>query len=100
MNHGTLLGTNSEVFIRQRRELVEIFVDWETKNQYAILDAAGEELGYVATPVVAEVLTENERPELRAVLTEAECPRSHGAQGLAVTVNRSESERDGQNRAD
>jgi len=43
----SLLGPASEVYIRQRKEWVEILVDWETKNQYEILDAEGKELGYV-----------------------------------------------------
>ena len=42
-----MLGSGSEVFIRQRKEWVEILVDWETKNQYEILDAEGNELGSV-----------------------------------------------------
>lgn len=34
--------------LRQRKELIEIVVDWETKNQYAVFDEAGQELGTVA----------------------------------------------------
>ena len=47
MEFQSLLGSGSEVFIRQRKEWVEILVDWETKNQYEILDAEGNELGSV-----------------------------------------------------
>ena len=47
MNFQSLLGSGSEVFVRQRKEWVEILVDWETKNQYVILDAEGNELGSV-----------------------------------------------------
>jgi hypothetical protein len=36
-----------ELFVRQRKEWVEIFVDWETRNQYSILAADGAELGLV-----------------------------------------------------
>jgi uncharacterized protein YxjI len=47
VNLQALLGSSSEVFIRQRKEWVEILVDWETKNQYASLDADGNELGSI-----------------------------------------------------
>lgn len=38
----------SALILRQRKELIEIVVDWETKNQYAVLDESGQELGTVA----------------------------------------------------
>lgn len=47
MNLQDLLGSASEVFVHQRKEWVEIIVDWETKNQYAILDSEGNELGSI-----------------------------------------------------
>lgn len=36
------------LILRQRKELIEIVVDWETKNQYAVMDESGQELGTVA----------------------------------------------------
>jgi uncharacterized protein YxjI len=47
MSWRELFHGRDELYIRQRREWVEIVVDWETRNQYAILDAAGVELGVV-----------------------------------------------------
>jgi uncharacterized protein YxjI len=41
------LLSHPELFVRQRKEWVEILVDWETRNQYSILDADGAELGLV-----------------------------------------------------
>lgn len=37
-----------ELVVRQRKEWVEILVDWETRNQYAVLGADGTELARVA----------------------------------------------------
>lgn len=35
-------------FIKQKKEWVEILVDWETRNQYEILDGDGRPLGFIA----------------------------------------------------
>ena len=43
-----LIGDLTKVFIRQRKEWTEILVDWETTNQYAVLDEQGRDLGTVA----------------------------------------------------
>jgi len=47
VNLQNLLGAETEVYVQQRKEWVEILVDWETRNQYAIQDAQGKELGTV-----------------------------------------------------
>jgi hypothetical protein len=49
---------------------------------------------------LAEVLTADERPELRAVHIKAELTPNHGVDGLAAAASPAENERDGQNRAD
>jgi hypothetical protein len=46
MELASLLG-RPDLFVRQRTEWVEILVDWETRNQYSILDADGAEIGLV-----------------------------------------------------
>ena len=38
----------NQFFIRQRKELTEILIDWETRNQYQILGPNEEELGNIA----------------------------------------------------
>jgi hypothetical protein len=43
MELASLLG-RPDLFVRQRKEWVEILVDWETRNQYSILDAPLEAL--------------------------------------------------------
>lgn len=43
-----LLGDHPRVFVHQRKEWTEILVDWETRNQYALVDEAGAELGSIA----------------------------------------------------
>jgi uncharacterized protein YxjI len=43
-----LIGERTKVFIRQRKEWTEILVDWETKNQYDVLDEQGQPLGTLA----------------------------------------------------
>lgn len=48
MSARDLLGDRTRVFVRQRKEWTEILVDWETINQYAVLDEGGTELGTVA----------------------------------------------------
>jgi uncharacterized protein YxjI len=45
---GTFLVTQSQLSLRQRKEWVEILIDFETRNQYAIRGAGGEELGTLA----------------------------------------------------
>lgn len=45
---GSFLATRPRLFIRQRKEWTEILVDWETRNQYAVLDEGGSELGRIA----------------------------------------------------
>lgn len=42
------LSTSDEVFVRQKKEWTEILVDFETKNQYEILDAGGRNAGTVS----------------------------------------------------
>ena len=37
-----------ELFVRQRKEWAEILVEWESRNQYAILDVQQNELGTIA----------------------------------------------------
>ncbi|MCG8588333.1 MAG: hypothetical protein MJE66_03505 [Proteobacteria bacterium] len=41
----TLLDGRPELFVQQRKEWVEILIDWETHNQYAVMDAEGSEVG-------------------------------------------------------
>ena len=48
MRVAAFLTEHSNLFIRQRKELVEILVDWEMDNQYSILDAEQNELAHVA----------------------------------------------------
>jgi uncharacterized protein YxjI len=48
MSVASFLQGYPDLFIRQRKELVEILVDWEMGNQYTILDAEQNELAYVA----------------------------------------------------
>lgn len=43
-----LLTSSSQLFVRQKKELVEIIVDWETSNKYAILDPSQNQVGFVA----------------------------------------------------
>ena len=47
MTIAAFLGDRPDLFIRQRKELVEILVDWEMGNQYVVLDDQGNELGSV-----------------------------------------------------
>jgi uncharacterized protein YxjI len=42
-----LFAAFDALYVRQRKELVEILVDWETRNQYAVMDESGRELGTV-----------------------------------------------------
>ncbi len=47
MDWRDFLRGRQELFVRQRREWVEIVVDWETKNQYAVLDPESREIGLI-----------------------------------------------------
>jgi uncharacterized protein YxjI len=48
MSVASFLTAHPELYIRQRKELVEILVDWEMGNQYTIHDANENELAHVA----------------------------------------------------
>lgn len=48
MAASALLGSLPRVFIRQQKEWTEILVDWETRNQYAVLDEGGRAIGTIA----------------------------------------------------
>jgi len=39
---------HNQFFVRQRKELTEILIDWETRNQYQVLDASEQEIGTIA----------------------------------------------------
>ncbi len=39
---------HAELVIQQRKEWTEVLTDWETRNQYAVRDAQGAEIGLVA----------------------------------------------------
>ena len=47
MSVATFLSADYELYVKQRREWTEILVDWETKNQYAVLDGSGSEVAVV-----------------------------------------------------
>ena len=40
-------GDRNQLFVRQKREVVEILVDWETKNQYEVLDEHQHAIGTI-----------------------------------------------------
>jgi len=42
---GTLIATHPQLSLKQRKEWVEILVDFETRNQYAVRGSRGEEVG-------------------------------------------------------
>jgi uncharacterized protein YxjI len=44
----SFVATQPQLSIKQRKEWVEILVDFETRNQYAVRGAGGEELGTLA----------------------------------------------------
>lgn len=44
----SFLATQPRLSLRQRKEWVEILIDFETRNQYAVRGARGEELGTLA----------------------------------------------------
>ena len=43
-----VIETASEYFVRQKKEWTEIIVDFETKNQYQVLDASQTEVGTIS----------------------------------------------------
>lgn len=43
----SFLVTLPQIYVQQRKEWAEIVVDWETANKYAVLDAQGNNIGYV-----------------------------------------------------
>lgn len=43
-----LLSDSPELVIKQRKELAEILIDWETANRYVVLGANSQQVGYVA----------------------------------------------------
>jgi uncharacterized protein YxjI len=45
---GTFLASQPQLSLKQRKEWVEILVDFEMRNQYAVFGSAGEELGTLA----------------------------------------------------
>ena len=44
----SFIATHPQLSLKQRKEWVEILIDFETRNQYAIRGAGGEELGTLA----------------------------------------------------
>ena len=46
--HEHLLKDRPVLFVKQRKEWTEILVDWETRNQYQLLDDQGGEIGVIA----------------------------------------------------
>lgn len=48
MSLQAMLEGHDRIFVRQRREWVEILSGWESRNQYALLDAEGGALGTLA----------------------------------------------------
>ena len=45
---GSFIATHSQLSLKQRKEWVEILVDFETRNQYAVRGSRGEEVGTLA----------------------------------------------------
>src|SRR5687768_7005220 len=43
-----LLESNPNLFIQQRKEWVEIIVDFETVNKYAVMDERKSDIGWIA----------------------------------------------------
>ena len=39
---------HGQLFVRQRKELAEILIDWETRNQYDVMDANEKPLGTIS----------------------------------------------------
>lgn len=40
-----MLDTAEEIFVKQKMEWTEIVINFETKNQYSVLDPGGSECG-------------------------------------------------------
>lgn len=47
MSDSAIFADYPQLFVRQRKEWTEIMIDWETKNQYTILDVHQNEVGTV-----------------------------------------------------
>ncbi len=47
MSDSAIFKDQPQLFVRQRKEWTEIMIDWETKNQYTILDVHKNEVGTV-----------------------------------------------------
>jgi uncharacterized protein YxjI len=47
MSDSAIFADQPQLFVRQRKEWTEILIDWETKNQYSILDVHKNEVGTV-----------------------------------------------------
>lgn len=45
---GEMFGSFRELFVKQRKEWLEIFTDWETRNKYDLLTGDGRVVGHVA----------------------------------------------------
>lgn len=43
-----LVAHYPQLYVQQRKEWVEIIIDWETTNKYAVLDHAGTEVAFIA----------------------------------------------------
>jgi hypothetical protein len=43
-----MIETAEEIFVKQKKEWTEIVINFETKNQYAVLDAEGREAGTIS----------------------------------------------------
>jgi uncharacterized protein YxjI len=73
----SFVATQPQLSLRQRKEWVEILVDFETRNQYAVRGAGGEELGTLAEEgsglgrVLARLFLRSHRP-----LSAALCDRT------------------------
>jgi uncharacterized protein YxjI len=47
MSDSAIFSDHPQLFVQQRKEWTEILIDWETKNQYTILDPSKHEVGTV-----------------------------------------------------
>lgn len=43
-----LVSHYQQLYVQQRKEWIEIVVDWETTNKYAVLDQSGAEVAFIA----------------------------------------------------
>jgi uncharacterized protein YxjI len=65
---GTFIATYPQLSLKQRKEWVEILVDFETRNQYAVFGSRGEEVGTLAEEgggilrVITRFLLRSHRP--------------------------------------